>query len=235
MSAPPGEQVPLLLETAGVLAVDKPAGVAVIPGRDGPSGESLHERLQGARGERLWVVHRLDRDTSGVIVFARTASAHRALSMAFEAGRVEKRYLALCEGRLGEPRAVDVALVPARRGRMRPAAAGEEGKPARTELSVIEAFGEVASLVEARPLTGRTHQIRVHLRSAGHPLLVDHQYGSKVPFPPPPAEPVLARTPLHASRLGWAGVPGVADASVEAPLPGDIAAAITLLRETSPR
>ncbi len=235
MSPPPGDPIPVLLETQDVLAVDKPAGMAVIPGRDGPSGESLHERLQAARGERLWVVHRLDRDTSGVIVFARNAAAHRALSMAFEAGRVEKRYLALCEGSVGESRAVDVALVPARKGRMRPAAAGEEGKPARTELSPVEPFGEGATLVEARPLTGRTHQIRVHLRSVGHPLLVDHQYGSKAPFPPPPAAPVLERTPLHASRLGWAGLQGVDDANVEAPLPGDIAAAIALLREGAAR
>ncbi len=225
----------ILLETADVLAVDKPAGLAVIPGREGPSGDSLHERLQALRGERLWVVHRLDRDTSGVIVFARTAAAHRTLSMAFEAGAVEKRYLALVEGALSEPRVVDVALVPARKGRMRPAAEGEEGKPARTELRPVEGFGSRATLVEAAPRTGRTHQIRVHLRTVGHPLVVDHQYGSKAPFPPPPDSPLLSRTPLHAAQLEWRALPGLPDAVIRSELPADMAAAVEWLRGGSSR
>ena len=221
---------PPLYESEGVLAVDKPAGTAVIPGRDGPRGDSLHERLMAARGEKLWVVHRLDRDTSGVLVFARNAPAHRALSMAFEAGRVEKTYLALVEGLLDKSQEVDVPLVPARRGRMRPAREGEEGKPAQTRVRPLEHFsGQVkATLVEASPLTGRTHQIRVHLRSLGHPLVVDHQYGSAEPFPK--EAPVLLRTPLHAASLGWRGIEGVEDAALTSPLPDDLARALAWLR-----
>src|SRR5262249_37905722 len=114
---------PLRLLHAGehVVAVDKPAGVPVIPGRDGGDGPSVRALLEAQLGRRVWVVHRLDRDTSGVLVFALDADAHRELNLAFEAGRVRKAYLALAAGTLEGPRTVDVPLVPARRGRMRPA------------------------------------------------------------------------------------------------------------------
>jgi tRNA pseudouridine32 synthase/23S rRNA pseudouridine746 synthase/23S rRNA pseudouridine955/2504/2580 synthase len=117
---------------------------------------------------------------------------------------------------------------------MRVAGPGEEGKPAVTELSPVETFGDVA-LVEARPLTGRTHQIRVHLRHAGAPLLMDPQYGR----PEPVTERrlggasdgvVLARTPLHASRLVLAGGEGLPAVDVSAPLSPDMARALELLR-----
>src|SRR5690606_11931946 len=86
--------VPVLAETAAWLAVDKPAGIAVVPARGEPFGDSLRARLEAARGERLWVVHRLDRETSGVVLFARTAEAHRTLSLAFEHREVTKQYRA---------------------------------------------------------------------------------------------------------------------------------------------
>jgi 23S rRNA-/tRNA-specific pseudouridylate synthase len=129
---------------------------------------------------------------------------------------------------------VEAALVPARRSRMRVAGPGEAGKPAVTELQPLETFGDVG-LVEARPLTGRTHQIRVHLRHAGAPLLVDPQYGR----PEPVTERrlggtsdtgVLARTPLHASRLVLPGAEGLPPVDVSAPLPPDMARALELLR-----
>ena len=117
---------------------------------------------------------------------------------------------------------------------MRVARPGEEGKPAVTELAPVETFGDVA-LVEARPLTGRTHQIRVHLRHVGAPLLVDPQYGR----PDPVTERslggvtdsvVLARTPLHASRLVLPAAEGLPRVEVHAPLPADMARAVELLR-----
>jgi tRNA pseudouridine32 synthase/23S rRNA pseudouridine746 synthase/23S rRNA pseudouridine955/2504/2580 synthase len=217
-----------------LVAVDKPAGMPVIPGRTESSGPPLHERLEAQLGRRVWVVHRLDRDTSGVLLLALDAGAHRAASLAFEHGRADKRYLALVSPPLTGPLRVDVGLIPARRSRMRVARPGEEGKPAVTELSPAETFGDVA-LVEARPLTGRTHQIRVHLRHAGAPLLVDPQYGR----PEPVTERrlggasdavVLARTPLHASRLVLALEEGLPAVDVLAPLPEDMAAALALLR-----
>jgi tRNA pseudouridine32 synthase/23S rRNA pseudouridine746 synthase/23S rRNA pseudouridine955/2504/2580 synthase len=215
--------------------VDKPPGVTVIPGRGEERAPSLAEQLQLELGTRIWIVHRLDRDTSGVLVFALDHATHRTLSMAFEAGRVDKRYLALARGRVAEPMELSMELLPARRGRMRPIRAGEVGKPAHTRVRPLEPFGHVATLVEAQPLTGRTHQIRVHLLAAGHPLLVDHQYGQREPVREKDLggtgeEVVLARTPLHAVRIRWSNLQDVDDAEIEAPLPGDMARATELLR-----
>jgi len=226
--------IPVLWTGAGLVAVDKPAGMAVVPGRSAEAGPPLRERLAAQLGRRVWVVHRLDRDTSGVLLLALDAATHRAASLAFEQGVPEKRYLALVSPALTGPARVEAALVPARRSRMRVAGPGEEGKPAVTELVPVETFGDVA-LVEARPLTGRTHQIRVHLRHAGAPLLLDPQYGR----PEPVSErrlggesdaPVLARTPLHASRLVLPAGDGLPAVDVAAPLPADMARALALLR-----
>src|SRR5262245_55963337 len=129
--------LPLLEERPGWLAVNKPAGMLVIPGRSGEE-PSLWRQLEAERSERLFVVHRLDRDTSGVLLLARTAVAHRELSMAFEAGRIEKRYLALVRGRWEREERVDVALVSARKGRMRAARPGEAGKLAETRFRPLE-------------------------------------------------------------------------------------------------
>jgi tRNA pseudouridine32 synthase/23S rRNA pseudouridine746 synthase len=230
----------ILFEGGGVLVVDKPPGVPVIPGRDG--GPSLREALESRRGQKVFVVHRLDRDTSGVLVFALDAAVHRALCVAFEAGQVALAHLALVEGRVEAPRLVDVPLVAARKGRMRVARPGDtHGKASRTRVRPVETF-ERASLVEAEPLTGRTHQIRVHLLSLGHPLLVDHQYGREAPMTEKDLggagdAVVLARTPLHAARAEWPALPGVEPRAVEAPLPEDMQRARELLRRpaaTSP-
>jgi 23S rRNA-/tRNA-specific pseudouridylate synthase len=124
--------------------------------------------------------------------------------------------------------------VPGRKGRMRVARPGEPGKPSRTRVRPVETFVR-ASLVEAEPLTGRTHQIRVHLLEMGHPLLVDHQYGRAEPLLEKELggtgdAVVLARTPLHAARLEWPALPGVEARVMEALLPEDMARALELLR-----
>ncbi|MBZ4397496.1 RNA pseudouridine synthase [Myxococcus sp. MISCRS1] len=225
----------ILFEGGGVLVVDKPPGVPVIPGRDG--GPSLRDALESQRGRKIFVVHRLDRDTSGALVFALDAAVHRALSIAFESGKVRKRYLALVEGRIDAPSLVDVPLIAARKGRMRVARPGEaEAKPSRTRVRPVESFDK-ATLVEAEPLTGRTHQIRVHLLSLGHPLLMDHQYGRDTALTEKDLGGqgdgvVLERTPLHAARVEWPALPGVEARGVDAPLPEDMVRARDLLRRT---
>lgn len=223
----PGE---LLLQRAGVVAINKPAGVSVIPGR-GASGPCLLEQWQERLGKRLWTVHRLDRDTTGVLLFALDAKTHRALSMAFEKGDVRKTYLALVQGALEGDREVDLPLVPARKSRMRVAREGEEGKPACTRIRALETFPGF-SLVEAQPLTGRTHQIRVHLQAVGHPLMFDHQYGRSDAWVESElgqagTSPVLSRTPLHAASLE---LEGELSLKVSAPLPQDMATVLKLLR-----
>ena len=207
------------------VVVDKPAGIPVIPGRTDPEGATVRSLLEKQLSRPVWVVHRLDRDTTGALLFALDPGAHRTFNTAFEKGTVDKRYLALVRGAYAGPEEIDVALAPARRSRMRPVREGEEGKPARTRVRVVERFGDRATLVEAQPLTGRTHQIRVHLASVGHPLLFDHQYGGKT------QDELLSRTPLHASALSFEGIEGLPDTRVEAPLPDDMAAVIRLLRE----
>jgi tRNA pseudouridine32 synthase/23S rRNA pseudouridine746 synthase/23S rRNA pseudouridine955/2504/2580 synthase len=219
------EPLRVLLQEGALVAVDKPAGLPVIPGRDPASGPCVRTLLEAQLGRPVFVIHRLDRDTSGVLLFALDAPLHRALSMAFEAGTVTKRYLALAQGTLGTEVMVDASLVPARRGRMRVAREGELGKVSRTVLRPLEQLPG-ATLVEAEPLTGRTHQIRVHLLSVGHPLLVDPQYGQPESW----GEGILARTPLHASRLVLPPIAGAAERVIEAPLPADFEAALARLR-----
>jgi RluA family pseudouridine synthase len=214
----------VIAEGGGWIAVDKPPGAVVVPAPT--SDTSLWRELEAERGERLWVVHRIDRGTSGVVVFARDADTHRRLSMAFAQGRVEKSYLAFVRG--APPNAtIDAALHPARRGRMRPAAPGEPGAlHAHTDVRVVERWVD-ASLVEARPRTGRHHQIRVHLKMVGAPLLVDPVYGG----PPEGCTSHLqpSRLTLHARAVDVDG------ARVESPLPGDLSALRTCLaREGSP-
>ncbi|MBI3182917.1 MAG: RNA pseudouridine synthase [Myxococcales bacterium] len=223
-----------IFEGRGFFAVHKPPGVPVIPGRGEAGPESMRERIELELGRKVYVVHRLDRDTSGVLLFALTPECHRLLSMAFEEGRIVKRYLALVEGKVEAPLDLAWPLLPSRRGRMRVARGGEGGKVARTQVRPVEVFSE-ATLVEAMPLTGRTHQIRVHLTAAGHPLLFDHQYGRKQPLTAAALggegdEVVLSRTPLHAASLSVPAQEGIGPAEITAPLPGDMARALDLLR-----
>lgn len=217
----------VLGRAGGLVAVLKPAGRVVIPGRTPEHAPPLNAELEQQIGQRVWVVHRLDRETSGVLLFALDEATHRAASLAFEHGEVKKRYLALVEGDVAAPLRLEQALVPGRKGKVRPAFPGEVGKPAVTLVAPDARFGR-ATLVACEPLTGRQHQIRVHLKAAGHPLLVDHQYGRKEPLRAVDLggqgdEVVLARTPLHAARAELLG------SVFEAPLPDDLARAIALL------
>jgi RluA family pseudouridine synthase len=225
--------VPVLYEDTDLLVVDKPAGVTVIPARGEAPHESLRHRLEAHRGERLWVVHRIDRDTSGVLLFARNPDAHRALSLAFEHRRVEKAYLALTRGVPPEGTR-DIPLHSARKGKMRPALPGEPNAlEARTTFRVLRSWqrpeGSFA-LVEARPHTGRQHQVRVHLRHAGTPLCVDPLYGQS--HCATIANIPLARLTLHAASLTvpWKGHP----LRFEAPLADDLRAALEALDGTHP-
>jgi len=216
----------VLYEDAELVAVAKPSGIPVIPARDEPPEESLQHQLAIARGERLWVVHRIDRETSGVVVFARTADAHRALNTAFETRKVDKTYLALAAGALdgdaGLITRIDVPLHEARRGKARPAEASEPGaKHAVTELAVERRWRHgdgVISRVRCHPITGRHHQIRVHLRWANAPILRDPLYG-KATGRGALAEVPCPRLALHAASLT---VPG--PRTFTAPLPEDLAA-----------
>src|SRR5262249_11812972 len=144
--------IPVLWSGPGLLAVDKPPGMALVPGRRG--GGSLPRQLLGAQlGRPVWIVHRLDRATPGVLRVALDAETHRAASQAFESRQARKRYLALVWPPLQAPVRIDVPLVPARRSRMRVASPEEDGKAAVTELRPLETHPPV-QLVEPMPLPG---------------------------------------------------------------------------------
>jgi RluA family pseudouridine synthase len=220
-----------------VLAVDKPAGVLTVPGR-GPRQEEVLSALVRAIAPGALPVHRLDRDTSGVVLFGLTRDAHRALNAAFESRRAEKTYLALVRGDLTSPARCELPLLEGRRGTMRVAGPGDaRGQAARTDIQPLERFGGV-TWCSCRPFTGRTHQIRVHLAALGHPLLLDPRYGEPGPvlrrdLDPDCADPAavaLSRTPLHAAALRLPHPSGRGFLQVEAPLPQDLATSLDLLR-----
>lgn len=222
---PPGP-IDLLHEDDAVVAVSKPPGETVIPARGDPPEACLRRRLETQLGRRLWVVHRIDRDASGLVVFALNAGAHRALSLAFEHRQVEKTYVAFVAGPLEPGRGrIDVALHAARKGKTRPARPDEPGRrEALTEYRVQARWGRggpVISMVEARPRTGRPHQIRVHLRSTGAPLLFDPLYGRGL-MPPDLDGAPCERLALHARQLDLPAPRGDGRLVLEAPLATDL-------------
>jgi RluA family pseudouridine synthase len=229
-----GVNAPLLYEDASMIAVAKPAGVVVIPARGEEAAPCLQAALEATRGEKLWVVHRLDRDTSGVVLFARTAIEHRRLNGLFEGRHVQKRYLAWTRGALpAEEGLIDAALHSARKGKMRPAVPGEEGSlPSRTRYRVLRRWEGlkcgVLCAIEASPESGRQHQIRVHLRSVGAPLVVDPVYGrvakvTNTDLGKDDHAVVLTRLSLHAAHIALTSAEG-ASLAIEAPLPDDLVA-----------
>ncbi len=251
-AAPPPQSVPIevLHADRDHLCVNKPAGLPVLPGRDG-QGAEFHQSLvaflnrdapPGGPYERPHLVHRLDRDTSGVLLVARNAEAGRALSRQFRKRLVRKRYLALIEGVLPrEELTVELPIGREPGSAIKMRADPSRGKPARTELAVAERFGHFC-LLEARPLTGRQHQVRVHLSAIGYPLAVDHLYGRRERLTgrelnailgrraAPPGRPVLERMPLHAAALGYRPPSAAEPLTVEAPPPEDLSRVLELLR-----
>ncbi len=218
-----------------LIAIDKPGSLLSVPGRD-PSEPNALALVQALAPEAL-TVHRLDRETSGVLVFALGKASLRALGQAFETRKVEKKYLALGQGRLERAASCELPLTPWTLGRVRIAEAGEPGAlPASTELVPLDRFAE-ATFIECRPRTGRTHQLRVHLAALGHPLLFDERYSRKEPLfardlDPRAAQPdelVLARTPLHAASLRFPH-PAGGFLALESATPPDIARCLEILQ-----
>ncbi len=199
----------ILFESADLIAVNKPEGLAAIPEQN-PQEPSLFERLCSERGETLLIVHRIDKDTSGVILFARNVQAHRHLNMEFETRKVRKTYLALVHGVVeSDWGKIDKPL--ARFGSGRVGVNAQHGKPSLTEYQVARRL-PAHTLLEAYPHTGRRHQIRVHLHSIGHAIVGDRLYGDRA------IQRDYSRMMLHAKRL-TIRPPSGEEITVEAPVP----------------
>ncbi|MCS7035766.1 MAG: RluA family pseudouridine synthase [Saprospiraceae bacterium] len=232
----------LLYEDEAVIVVNKPAGLLTIADRFG-NADNLHEWLERRYG-RVLVVHRLDRETSGVLCFARTEEAHRHLSLQFENHTVDKFYLALVDGVVQEEEGeIDKPIGP------HPTIAGKmvitaSGKPSLTFYRVLERFQHF-TLVEALLKTGRTHQARVHLQSIGYPLTVDALYGRRSALYlseikgraykagkfSEEERPLLARTALHAFRLRFLHPTSEERMEFRAEPPKDLSAVLQQLRK----
>ncbi|MEM7488209.1 MAG: RluA family pseudouridine synthase [Pseudomonadota bacterium] len=254
------EAIPLAVihEDDDLLVVDKPAGMVVHPAPGAPGGtlvnallHHLGGRLSGVGGElRPGIVHRIDKDTSGLLVVAKSDAAHHGLAAQFAAHTAERRYLAICHGvpRPADPRLrgirgnaweagdvlkITTGLARHRTDRQRQAVTWEGGRHAVTRLRVLEAF-DGAALVACRLETGRTHQIRVHMRHVGHALVGDPVYGGgrRLSGIHPAADAVsgFPRQALHAETLGFVHPVSGDTLRFEAPLPGDMAELLGALR-----
>jgi 23S rRNA pseudouridine1911/1915/1917 synthase len=206
--------------------VDKPAGLVVhpAPSHTGPTLVSeLGDLLGGGDPERPGIVHRLDKETSGLMVVARGPEALAALQAAVREREVERRYLALAGGRLASRTGtIDAPIGRATRRRTRMAVAGAASREARTHFEVLDLLPRETYL-EARLETGRTHQIRAHFAAIGHPLVGDSTYGGRDPYG-------LGRQFLHAHRLAFRHPRTGAPLDFRSPLPADLAAALEAAR-----
>lgn len=233
-------QIDILYQDDDLLIANKPAGLLVIPDRYNSALPSLNKILEAKLSQQIWVVHRLDRDTSGAICFAKNDVAHRYLSKLFQEHEVGKYYVGLVggrvipeEGRIEKP----IAEHPAKNGKM---VVARKGKASITDYKVIKQWA-LYSFIEFQIHTGRTHQIRVHMQSIGHPIVCDALYGDGKPFflsnikkkyrlseNEEAERPLLSRLALHSSRLSFKKEDGT-EVSAEAPLPKDISACIKQL------
>ena len=219
-------------EDATVLVVNKPAGLVVHPGSGNRDGTLLNALLHHAPAlaklPRAGIVHRLDKDTSGLLVVAKTEIAQTDLVRQLAARTVKREYLAVVRGDLARAATIDAPIGrhPIARTTM---AVVAKGKPARTHVTPLERFGR-ATLVRCTLETGRTHQIRVHLAAVGHALVGDPAYGSRRAVP---GVPLLARQALHAVRLAFTHPDTRRTRQFEAALPPDLDALIAELREAS--
>lgn len=228
----------IIFQNENFIALNKPSGLLTIPDREGKEA-SLKSLLRESIAD-VFTVHRLDKDTSGVVVFALNEAAHKHLSQQFERRETKKIYNGLVMGKPADAEATinePIAEHPTKKGLM---TVWRKGKESITEYAVLEAY-RFYSWMQFRIFTGRTHQIRVHMKHLGHPIVCDPLYGDGKPvllsqlkskFKLSQADdeerPILSRLALHAAQLSFQDLQGK-DINLEAPLPKDLRATLNQL------
>lgn len=192
----------VIYEDDDILVIDKPSGLVVHPGAGNLSGTLVNALLAHTRSlsdvnpQRPGIVHRLDKETSGVMVVAKNNLAHLKLIKQFSTHRIKKKYIAIVKGKVEcDEGIIDLPIGRHNRDFKRQAVSFVNSRPAVTNYKVLRRFGDYATLLELTPQTGRTHQLRVHLAHLGHPILGDSKYGTA-------AQPDFPRLALHALELG---------------------------------
>jgi len=233
----------ILFEDDHIVVVEKPSGLLSLPDRFDATLPNVRTEMRDRYGD-IFMVHRLDRETSGVMILAKHAEAHRHLNDQFEHHTARKIYHALVSGVVERdtfPIDIPIAADTKRKGLMKPSARGKE---AHTDIRVLERF-RVASLLECTLITGRTHQIRVHCSAIGHPLLVDPDYGSTEAFmlsaikrrfnlkKHSDERPIIDRLTLHAYQLTVLHPATNEPVTFVSEHPRDFAAALQVLRKYS--
>jgi RluA family pseudouridine synthase len=233
----------IIYEDDTIIAVNKASGIAVGGDRWDEAKQRLDILIGSIAGGKIFTVHRIDSETSGLVVFAKTEAAHRSLSLAFEGREVRKRYIAIVCGRPAwQETECDLPLVPNGNKRHMTIIDKYRGKKSLTRFVLLGSAGNY-SVLEARPVTGRTHQIRVHAAALGFPVACDSLYGSGKPVPlsaikknwrgdPFEEKPLLARLGLHALSLELP-MTQLHSFNFFAPLSRDMSALITQMEKCS--
>jgi 23S rRNA pseudouridine1911/1915/1917 synthase len=235
----------ILFEDGNIIAINKPSGMLSIPDRFDKSKANAHDMLKAQTNQQIFVLHRIDKETSGILLFAKNEVAHKLFSKLFESNSIKKTYFAIIKGSPEQDQGSihdSIAHDPSRPGKMK---IHPKGKESHTEWKILERF-KGYSILEIALLTGRTHQIRVHLAHIGYPLAVDSFYGKKdslkisdlkskarqgksqLEFPD-----LINRCSLHAWKLSYNNPTTAIQINIEAPLPKDLFAVINQLRKHS--
>jgi 23S rRNA pseudouridine1911/1915/1917 synthase len=240
IAEPEPMQLAVVYEDDALLIINKPAGLVVHPGAGNPGGTLLNGLLHHAPEleslPRAGIVHRLDKDTSGLLLVARTLPAHTALARMIADREISRHYLAVCTGVLTGGGTIDAPIGRHRTDRTR-MCVRDDGRPAVTHYTVLERF-MAHTFIKVRLETGRTHQIRVHFAHRRHALLGDPVYGGRLALPKGASEVLIKtlrgfrRQALHAAELGFEHPSTGERMSFETPVPADFAALLGALRES---